>query len=103
MSKRKTKQPSRISRIFTTKKQSGYRWRLLAHRKDGSDLIISNDGRFDELCLDTWFHLEEMDQGEWRMQVGDACVYVTVPKDGRDPVVFIERGYYCTCIKPCTL
>jgi hypothetical protein len=48
---------------------------------------------FDELVIDDWFHLEQMDDNQWWMRIGDAMVNVRV-KDGKAAEVLIERGQY---------
>jgi hypothetical protein len=47
----------------------GARWRLLAHRANGS-LEIENDGQFDELVVDDWLHIEQMEPAVWWLRVG---------------------------------
>lgn len=72
----------------------GYRWRILAwekteqgkkgnytggqyDRRSGSGPIAPTDGpgegnwEFDELVIDHWFHLEQMDDRDWWIGVGD--------------------------------
>lgn len=49
---------------------------------------------FDELVIDDWLHLEQMDTNSWWMRVGDACVNVTVRKGGKVVDVSVERGVY---------
>lgn len=71
----------------------GFRWRILAHRRDGKratmstdsfDLrsgmdateygthrqILGGDWEFDELVIDDWFHLEQMDTRHWWIGIG---------------------------------
>lgn len=67
----------------------GFRWRILAHgRRDsgrtteasylpnGQLSISSTDYdhpvEFDELVIDHWFHLEQMDDRHWWIGIGDA-------------------------------
>jgi hypothetical protein len=75
-----------------SKPASGAIWRLLAHRENG-DLELENEGLFDELTLEHWFHIEQMDEDLWWMRVGDARITVAVGPDGQ-PSVAVERGFY---------
>lgn len=40
------------------------------------------DGCFDELVIDSWFHLEQLDKRTWYLGIGDHTLYITVNKDG---------------------
>lgn len=68
------------------------RWRIRALT---SERVVEEEGEgtLDEVVIDAWFHLEQMDHGTWWMQIGDARVWVQVGSDGR-PVVEVERGKY---------
>ena len=70
----------------------GAKWRFLAHGQKGS-LQLENQGVFDELVVDDWLHIEQMDKAVWWMRLGDARIMVTVVAGGR-PIVNIERGSY---------
>lgn len=48
---------------------------------------------FDELVIDNFLHLEQMDDDDWWMRVGDARVAIHVQPDGSADVL-IERGEY---------
>jgi hypothetical protein len=71
---------------------SGAHWRLLAGR-GATRVEVANTGVFDELVLDDWFHLENIDVDAWWIRVGDARIMVAVVA-GSDPVVEIQRGFY---------
>jgi len=72
--------------------KAGSRWRILA--RDGERKVTAqNDGVFDELVVDDWLHLEQMDDNTWWMRVGDARVDIKVLPDGRAEVS-IERNVY---------
>lgn len=74
----------------------GSAWRFLSHRADSS-LELQNDGVFDELVVDDWLHVEQMDHAQWWLRIGDARVFVTLLDDGRADVS-VERGAYAaTC------
>ncbi|HVG85423.1 MAG TPA: hypothetical protein VM820_12930 [Vicinamibacterales bacterium] len=67
-------------------------WRILA--KDGSrEVTLENQGVFDELVIDDWLHLEQMDERSWWMRVGDASIHVVINKDG-SVEVSVERDVY---------
>ncbi len=68
----------------------GYRWRILAHHTKklggrnpgytGEDIQIRSDRdgdlvEFDELCIDDWFHLEQMDSRDWWLGIGNGDDY----------------------------
>jgi hypothetical protein len=70
----------------------GTRWRILAHQ-GGNSVELENQGVFDELVLDEWLHLENMDIDEWSLRVGDARIWVSRDENGKVQVD-IERGCY---------
>ena len=72
--------------------KSGLKWRLLAHLENRY-FEVENQGSFDELVVDGWLHIEQMDANVWWMRVGDASINVTLSPDGQ-PVVDVERGYF---------
>lgn len=71
----------------------GREWRLLAHEEAG-EFEARNRGVFDELVVDDWLHVEQMQEREWWIQVGDARLLVTI-ESGRVRVD-IERGFYAS-------
>lgn len=75
------------------KTMHGKKWRLLAHRPD-SHLEIEDDGVLDELVLDDWLHLEQMDDNVWWLRVGDAHLLVTLGRGAT--TVDVVRGYYAS-------
>lgn len=72
--------------------QHGREWRLLAH-EDGGPVEVENRGVFDELVVDQWLHIEQMDTNVWWLRVGDARLWVKLDSQGR-PEVDVERGCY---------
>lgn len=69
----------------------GSKWRVLA-QGPVAPMQAENLGVFDELVVDRWFHLEQMERDVWWMQVGDLCLDVTVGPDGRAIIVTeVER------------
>lgn len=79
-------------------KESGRSWRLLAHQESG-DLSIENEGLFDELVLDHWFHMERMQGRLWWLRVGDARLLVELHEDGSAELK-VERGFYEEVVAP---
>lgn len=70
----------------------GSRWRILA--KDGErEVTAQNEVVFDELVVDGWLHLEQMNENTWWMRVGDARLDIKVGPAGRAEVS-IERDAY---------
>ena len=53
---------------------------------------MENRGTFDELVVDEWLHIEQMDAQTWWLRVGDARLIVAV-NEGQ-PMVDVERGFY---------
>lgn len=53
--------------------RSGVHWRLLAVEETGP-VQLENRGSLDELVLEEWLHLEQMDDHRWWMRLGDARV-----------------------------
>ena len=73
-------------------KLPGSKWRILA--RDGDrEIRLENQGVFDELVIDRWFHLEQMDDRAWWMRVGDARIVVEIRSDCSADVT-VERDAY---------
>jgi hypothetical protein len=73
-----------------------WRARFEAKGEDGRNVYSTNYPQpcvFDELVIDDWLHLEQMDKRTWWMSVGDARIWIHVHKDGRREVT-ITRGEY---------
>ena len=75
----------------------GSTWRTLSWIRDASEDVeaiehSSDDDHsiFDELVIDEWFHLEQMDDDLWWMRVGDHVLHVRVGRDGRARTVSHE-------------
>ena len=75
-----------------SKAKPGSRWRLLV-RQGERKVTAQNDGVFDELVVDDWLHLEQMDDNTWWMRLGDARIGIKVLPDGRVEVS-VERDVY---------
>jgi len=43
---------------------------------------VENRGTFDELAVDHWLHVEEMDERLWLVRIGDRGFLTTVNEDG---------------------
>lgn len=67
----------------------GSRWRLHSYAEDG-DFEIEDRGKFDELVVDHWLHVERMDERVWVVRVGERGFLVTVKPDG--VVEVVESG-----------
>jgi hypothetical protein len=75
-----------------TTSSPGARWRILA--KDGDRKIeLENQGIFDELVIDHWLHLEQMDDNSWWARIGDASIHVVIDPSGRVQLT-VERNVY---------
>jgi DNA polymerase IIIc chi subunit len=79
----------------------GSTWRFLAHEWKGYKAmngkpieLRSQDcppSEFDELVVDHWFHMEQLDANLWWMQIGDYTVHVYVDREGKAEHVEIEE------------
>jgi hypothetical protein len=65
----------------TTSSPPGARWRVLA-KDGGREIELENQGIFDELVIDDWLHLEQMDDNSWRARIGDASIQVVIHPSG---------------------
>lgn len=55
--------------------RSGKRWLPPADANTGQRQYIEGAWEFDELCIDDWFHLEQMDGRDWWLGVGNGDDY----------------------------
>jgi hypothetical protein len=67
---------------------AGRKWRILAHNlRKPEPIRLSSDDHpgyvFDELVIDRWLHLEQMDTRQWWLAIGDDMVVITVDGDGK--------------------
>lgn len=58
--------------------------------KDEETVTVLPDTEFDELVVDQWLHIEQMDSNYWWMNVGGVTVHVTTTKDGKPKRVSVE-------------
>lgn len=66
------------------KQVPGSRWRLSAYQKGGRERVnLENAGVFDELVVDDWFHMEQMDTRAWWLRLGQSSVFVHIGTDGK--------------------
>lgn len=70
----------------------GRNWRL-THREDGRKLEHVGTGTFDELTVDGWLHIEQLEERVWWMRVGDARLTFSIEADGQASVD-VQRGFY---------
>lgn len=84
-----------------SKWKPGYRWGTLAHRDHGTGQVAQEfDGTegvcFDELVIDNWFHLEQMDTRCWWLGFGDPTggpyLHLNIWIDGKGRVETITVG-----------
>lgn len=65
----------------------GSHWRILAWKNKGKEKVeMRNEGIFDELVIDDWFHIEQMDNAAWWMRIGNVMVNIQLRKDGKHRV-----------------
>lgn len=69
----------------------GYKWRVLAHHDNGGITERQYDAKdrvcFDELVVDDWFHMEQMDTRDWHVIIGDHHIDVHIPESGPPTLV----------------
>lgn len=70
----------------------GSTWRIGAQRGD-ERFEVENEGVLDEVVIDRWLHLEQMDENEWWMRVGDARIWIRIDAGG-DAHIDVERNAY---------
>jgi hypothetical protein len=77
----------------------GSQWRILAHCRLGDGwyggrVEESSENHepteFDELVVDEWLHLEQMDRRTWSLRVGPLLITTTVGERGQARVVCVE-------------
>lgn len=84
--------------VKPSERDPGMRWRVLAWKGppwqpgDPGKVELRNEGRFDELVVDDWFHLEQMDTYYWWMCVGGQHFDIYIPRKKGRPVQVIPRG-----------
>lgn len=70
----------------------GRRWRAQWDEEHGQ-ASVGNRGVFDELVIDDWFHLEQMDKRRWWMRIGgNVIVNVHIDERGRATVTVEKDG-----------
>jgi hypothetical protein len=64
------------------------KWRVLAQDENSLHPVFEAEdvGRFDELVVDSWFHMEWMDDNTWWLRAGDVVLWATVDRRGRATV-----------------
>lgn len=67
-------------------KSSDKPYHVTSHPQEYSDLVLP-DTVFDELVVDKWLHVEQMDDDLWWMDVGGVVIWVTVGENGQPRVV----------------
>lgn len=77
------------------KRKPGYSWRLLAHADGRYERVAMshepNDGVvFDELVVDDWLHVEQMNTRSWWMDVAGVHVNVHIPAKGKAKVTVVQ-------------
>lgn len=71
----------------------GSQWRVLARGPNDVPIRIPTQGCFDELVVDHWLHIEQMDAFTWWVRLGDARLTTLIDSNGR-VTVDILRGFY---------
>jgi hypothetical protein len=70
-------------------------WRTVTYPDPDTRHEAHGEG-FDEIVLDHWLHVEQMDDHDWWLAVGPLHLYVTADKDGHARIVsaqVVEDGW----------
>ena len=100
----KAERKIREKRTRKMRRKPGYSWRYQMIRPNGeriekyslpaydelgtnylperTEKTLRGPAFFDELVIDDWFHIESMDDRRWYLRIGDALMYVHVPRKG---------------------
>ena len=77
----------------------GGRWRILCPPKPGFSgpaLTASSleyvDRRFDEVAVDDWLHVEQLNKTEWHVRIGDRIFNVSVSENSDVPSRVTQTG-----------
>lgn len=82
--------------------KAGSHWRILVHERIGkgygkqiedSHETYQEHTEFDELVIDEWIHLEQMDTNHWWMRLGPLMVHVTVGERGQARTIQVEEDF----------
>lgn len=75
--------------------EPGANWSVTAREFVGDNVhdvfAASNKGIIDEVVIDNWFHMEQMDYNRWWFRIGDAVVDVSIDEN-KQPLVSVKRG-----------
>ena len=72
--------------------RSGWEWRVLTRGRAGREITASGDW-FDELVVDQWLHVENLEPDLYWLRVGDADLRAEIGKDG-GVTVKVTRGFH---------
>lgn len=69
---------------------------------DDTAFTVCEGSEFDELVVGRWIHLEQMNTGQWWMNVGGVTINVTADRDGRPKMVDVYGpGDYAEPVEGC--
>lgn len=74
---------------MTKRAKPGARWRVQSQVGDAK-VELRNVGIFDEIVVDDWLHVEQMNDRLWWMQLGGACFAVSIARSGAVTVTLTE-------------
>jgi hypothetical protein len=88
------------------RRRPGRSWRILAHgpgpydsiqtgtRAGSTEKARARGSVFDELCIDDWLHLEQMDDRLWWLNLGDRqlVLWIEIPKRGKVRIGISEEN-----------
>lgn len=80
------------------KKLPGSVWRLLTR----SGFAVQNEGVIDEVVVDHWMHMEQLDERLWWMRLGLARLLIEIDEEGIAKVSFEPDFYSATDYHPAT-
>lgn len=74
----------------------GKRWRILAHGPGGKDVELrykpSDRVTLDEVVVDEWLHLEQMDHRAYWLCLGKMHFWIALDRDGKAEIMITDDG-----------
>ena len=84
--------PVAKARTKNPKTRVGATWRVTSY--DAAHRRVETESKggtvLDEVVIDQWFHLEQMDTRHWWLGIGDVHIHIWIGRDGR-PAVSVEE------------
>ncbi|MFK8003625.1 MAG: hypothetical protein AB8H86_28945 [Polyangiales bacterium] len=85
-----------MSKDPPAKKLPGSVWRLLTR----SGFAVENEGVIDEVVVDQWMHMEQLEERVWWMRLGLARLIIEIDEEGVAKVSFEPDCYSAATYYP---